>query len=57
MKYLSKIAAQNNEMDIPDKKSQLFSLNDWKFNFIGGSDLVLQTIDDNPVLNGGNAQV
>lgn len=57
MKYLSKITAQNNEMDIPDKKSQLFSLSDWKFNFIGGSDLVLQTIDDNPVLNGGDAQV
>lgn len=53
MKYLRKIAAENEEIDIPDEKSKLFSLVGWKSNYIEASDLVLQAVDNTPVIDGG----
>lgn len=55
MKYLGKIAAQTGDMDIPDEKSELFSLPGWTFNYMAGNELVLQTIGDAVVLDSGDS--
>ena len=55
MKYLGKIAAQTGDMDIPDEKSELFSLPGWTFNYMAGNELVQQTIGDAVVLDGGDS--
>lgn len=54
MKYLKKIATQNNEMDIPDEKSQLFSLPGWTFNFKRSSELVIKAKHGIPIIDGGD---
>lgn len=44
MKYLSKISAENNEPDIPNKESELFSLKCWEFKHVSARNINLKLV-------------
>lgn len=55
MKYLKIISAEQNEPDIPDEESSIFTLKDWSFEYISMENVVAKMIDEVVLLGGGGA--
>lgn len=45
MKFLKNISAENNEPDIPNEESVLFTLRGWEFKYMSGGDAFIEFID------------
>lgn len=55
MKHLSKIRAEQNVPDIPDKESSVFTLKDWSFKYVSMEDAMFQLVDGAVSLGDGGA--
>lgn len=45
MKYLKKISIENNEPDIPNEESSLFTLKNWQFEYMSGGDAFIKFVE------------